>query len=127
MAGRTGTKVQGLTSVVRALQAMGLDVDDLKDAFSKIATEAAQVASSRAPRRSGRLAGDVRGNRAKSKAVVMAGRSSVQYAGPQNYGWPKRNITGQFFMQAADEVMQPKAIQMLEDEVNRKIREKRFQ
>lgn len=123
----TGFQVQGLTSVVRALQQMGLEVDDLKDAFSKIASEGAQAASSFAPRRSGRLAADIRGNRAKSKAVVAAGRASVPYAGPINYGWSARRIAPSGFMQKADQVMQPKALQMLEDEVNRKIREKRFQ
>lgn len=100
---------------------MGVEVDDLKSAFSSIATEAAQIAASHAPKRSGRLAGDIRGNRAKSKAVVTAGRASVPYAGPINYGWSARNIRPALFMQAADEEMQPKAIQRLEEEINRQI------
>lgn len=124
MTNRAGFRVEGLTQVVRALQQMGVDVDDLKDAFSKIADEAAQVASSFAPRKSGRLAGDIRGNRAKSKAVVIAGRASVPYAGPINYGWPKRGIAPAHFMQRADQAMQPRALQTLEDEINRKIRER---
>jgi hypothetical protein len=122
-----GFKVEGLSSVVRALQRMGLDVDDLKDAFSQIASEGARVASGFAPVRTGRLAADVRGNRAKSKAVVIAGRASVPYAGPINYGWAARNIAPSGFLQKADVVMQPRAIQMLEEETNKKIREKRFQ
>ena len=123
---RSGFRVQGLTSVVRALQQMGLDVDDLKDAFSKIAAEGAREAASFAPRRTGRLAGDVRGNRAKSKAVVTAGRASVPYAGPINYGWRARGIAPSLFMQKADQRMQPRALQLLEDEINRKIKEKEF-
>lgn len=124
MAREVGFKVEGLSAVVRNLQALGLEVDDLKDAFSTIAAEGAGAAARFAPKRSGRLAGDIRGNRAKSKAVVTAGRKSVPYAGPINYGWPARNITGAGFMQAADEEMQPKALQMLEDEINRQIRKK---
>lgn len=124
MVNRVGFKVQGLTQVVRALQEMGLDVDDLKDAFSKIAADAAQTAASFAPRKSGRLAADIRGNRAKSKAVVTAGRTSVPYAGPINYGWPKRGIEPAGFMQKADQAMQPRALQTLEDEINQKIRER---
>lgn len=119
-----GFRVQGLSQVVRALQGMGVEVDDLKAAFSSIASEAAQVAAAHAPRRSGRLAGDIRGNRAKSKAVVAAGRSSVPYAGPINYGWTARNIRPAGFMQKADEVMQPVAIQRLENEINRQIQRK---
>lgn len=124
MVNRVGTKVEGLTSVVRALSELGLEVDDLKDAFSEIAKQGAETASRYAPRKSGRLAADVRGNRAKSKAVVTAGRASVPYAGPINYGWPGRHINPSLFMQRADEEMQPKVIPMLEDEINRKIREK---
>lgn len=126
MVNRTGTKVEGLNQVVRALQQMGVEVEDLKAAFAKIADKAAQVAADAAPRKSGRLAADIRGNRAKSKAVVTAGRASVPYAGPINYGWPKRNIAPAGFMQTADEQMQPVALQMLEDEINTQIKEKNF-
>lgn len=124
MSERAGFRVEGLTSVVRGLQTLGADVEDLKDAFSSIAEEGVQRAANHAPKKSGRLAGDIRGNRAKSKAVVAAGRSSVPYAGPINYGWPARGITGSGFMQKADEEMQPIAIQRLEDEINSKIRER---
>lgn len=124
MARSTGFRVEGLTQVVRALQGLGLEVDDLKAAFSKIADEGARVASGFVRSRTGRLAGDVRGNRAKSKAVVTAGRASVPYAGPINYGWPARNIAPQAFMQKADEQMQPKALRLLEDEINSQIRRK---
>lgn len=124
--GRAGFRVEGLSAVVRGLQQMGVDVEDLKDAFAKIADEAAQHAAASAPRASGRLASDIRGNRAKSKAVVTAGRSSVPYAGPINYGWPSRGIEPAGFMQRADEAMQTRAIHLLEDEINNRIKEKSF-
>lgn len=117
-----GVRVTGLSSVVRGLQAMGLEVDDLKDAFAKIADEGAQKAAGYAPKRTGRLAADIRGNRAKSKAVVTAGRSSVPYAGVINYGWRRRNIAASGFLQRADEAMQPVALRRLEDEINQAIR-----
>lgn len=121
MARTTGFKVVGLNAVVRDLAALGLEVEDLKNAFSTIAAEGAQVAAGFAPKRTGRLAGDIRGNRAKSKAVVTAGRVSVPYAGPINYGWPARNIAANGFMQRTDAVMQPVAIERLEQEINRQI------
>ena len=121
---RAGFHVEGLNQVVRDLQKMGVDVDDLKDAFAKIADEAAEAAASFAPRKSGRLAGDIRGNRAKSKAVVTAGRASVPYAGPINYGWPSRNIAPAGFMQRADQAMQARAVGLLEDEINQKIQQR---
>jgi hypothetical protein len=126
MVNRAGYKVEGLSQVVRALQQMGLEVEDLKDAFSKIADQGARYAAAAAPRKSGRLAGDIRGNRAKSKAVVTAGRSSVPYAGPINYGWPSRGIEPALFMQRADQQLQPEALRLLEEDVNKRIREKNF-
>lgn len=122
MAGRTGFKVTGLNQVVQALLAIGVEVDDLKDAFSSIAAEGARIAAGYAPVRSGRLAGDIRGNRAKSKAVVTAGRVSVPYAGPINYGWASRGIEPSGFMQKADKELGPKALRRLEDEINAAIK-----
>lgn len=119
-----GVRVEGLNQLTRNLLTLGLEIDDLKEAFGGIAAEAAQVAAGFAPKRTGRLAASVRGNRAKNKAVVMAGRASVVYAGPINYGWPARKIAASSFMQKADEVMAPKALQALEDAIDNKIKSK---
>jgi hypothetical protein len=124
MVDRVGFKVEGLSQVVRDLQAVGVDLDDLKDAFAGIASEGARTAAGFTPVRSGRLAGSTRGNRAKNKAVITQGRSSVPYAGPINYGWPRRHIVGTLQMQRADERMQPVAIQRLEADINQSIRKR---
>ncbi len=117
-----GVQVRGLPKVVRGLQAIGLEVEDLKDAFGTSASEAAAVIADEAPKRTGRLASDVRGNRAKGKAVVRAGRASVPYAGPINYGWPARNIAPDLFMQRGEEKYTPTAVRRLEEEINAAIR-----
>lgn len=114
-------EVYGLKAVTRDLMLLGLDVGDLKDAFSKVAREGAQKAAGFAPKLTGTLAGDVRGNRAKNKAVVIAGRVSVPYAGPINYGWAARNIQGAFFMQKASDAMEPVALTVLEVEIDKAI------
>lgn len=115
-------KVEGLNKTLRALQAVGVQVDDLKDTMAEIAAEGARLASSFAPKRTGRLAGTVRGNRAKSRAVVAAGRARVPYAGPINYGWPNRGIKAAYFMQKADAELAPKAVVMLEKGIDAAIR-----
>lgn len=107
-------RVEGLNKVIKSLQALGVDVEDLKDGFAEIAAKGAEYAARLAPRRSGALAATVRGNRAKNKAVVTAGRAKVKYAGPINYGWPARNIRGSEFMQRADKQLEPEAVEMLE-------------
>ena len=121
MARSVGFHVEGLSAVVRHLREIGFEVEDLKDAFSSIADEGARQASRFAPRLTGRLAGDIRGNRAKSKAVVTAGRASVPWAAPINYGWAKHNISPAGFMQKADQAMQPYALRRLEQELNQQI------
>lgn len=116
-----GVRVEGLNKAVRALVHLGADVEDLKDGFAAIATKGAEIASNLAPKRSGKLAGTVRGNRAKNKAVVTAGRAKVKYAGPINYGWSRRGIRANRFMQRADEQLQPQAVEMLETSLRKAI------
>lgn len=110
----TGVRVQGLNETVRALQRAGVEIADLKDAMGAVAAAGARLASSFAPKRSGRLAGTVRGNRAKAKAVVIAGRARVPYAGAINYGWRARGIAPARFMQRADTALAADAVALLE-------------
>ena len=121
---RGGVRVEGLSKTVRALQGLGLEVDDLKAAFSTIATEAADAITDKVPRRTGRLAASIRGNKAKSKAVVRAGRAAVPYAGAINYGWPKRGIAPSLYMQRGEQEYTPKAVNRLEEEIESAIRRK---
>lgn len=120
-----GVRVEGLNKKIRDLQALGVEVDDLKDAFSTIATEAAEAVASYAPvGETGALAASIRGNRAKSKAVVRAGKAAVPYAGPINYGWPSRGIEAAEYMQKGDQEMQPVAVRRLEEEIEQQIRKR---
>lgn len=119
---RGSIEVEGLAKLTRDLQATGVDLDDIKDAFGAIAAKGAALAASFAPEASGALKADIRGNRAKNKAIVIAGRARLRYAGPINYGWPARNIEPARFMQKADEQLAPEAVQMLEESIDRLIR-----
>lgn len=118
-------QIEGLNEKIRALQELGVELDDIKDVFAEIAKEGAQVASSFAPvGETGNLQSTIRGNRAKNKAVITAGRARVPYAGAINYGWPARNIAPALFLQRADEEMEGRAQQMLEDGIARLIEER---
>ena len=121
---RGGYYVEGLRETVRDLERFGAEVSDLKDVMGSIADLAATSAAAHAPMRSGRLRASIRGNRAKARAVVAAGRSAVPYAGAINYGWPKRSIAPAGFMQAADQEVSPQAVRLLEDGITRLIRSK---
>jgi len=118
-------RVTGLPQLMRDLQALGLDIDDLKTAMAKLAAMGAASAAGHAPKRSGALAGSIRGNRAKSKAVVIAGRGATsEYAGVINYGSPGRGIAAQHFMQAADRDIAPRIVPTLTADIDRLIRQK---
>jgi len=109
--------VEGMRETIRDLIKAGVDVEDVKDALAEVAKVGAYVAQNLAPRRSGALATTVRGNRAKGKAVVTAGRARVRYAGVVNYGWPKRNIRPARFLQKTDTVMETRAPEIFEKEI----------
>lgn len=115
-------KIDGLNKTLTALQRVGVDVSDLKDAMGEIAAEGARLAAGFAPVRSGRLRNTIRGNKAKAKAIVIAGRARTPYAGAINYGWPKRGIRPALFLQRADAALAPRAVAMLERGLDQAIR-----
>lgn len=117
-----GIRVVGLRETLRDLAKLGVDVDDFKDTFGSIASTGAALAAGFVRSKSGRLAGSLRGNRAKNRSVVTAGRSSIPYAGVQNYGWPARGIEAQEFMQKADEQLTPKLPGLLDTELSNMIK-----
>jgi hypothetical protein len=117
-------RVEGLNRAVRDLQRAGLEVGDLKDAFGKIARLGASVATGFAPRRTGRLAGNIRPNKARNSARIVAGGARVPYAGVINYGWPARGIAASGFMQRADESIGDEAPDLLIRNINRIIEQR---
>lgn len=94
-----GVEVVGARKLRSTMKRAGQDLSDLKAVHSKVAAFVADKAAARAPRRTGRLAGTVRGNRAAASSRVMAGRQSVPYAKVIHWGWPARNISAQPWIQ----------------------------
>lgn len=100
-------RVDGLRKLRRELREFAGNCDDLKAANAAAAQIVATAAAAGAPRRSGRLAASVRGNRAVSRAQVRAGGAALPYAGPIHYGWPAHNITAQPFVTDAAQRTEP--------------------
>lgn len=113
-------KVVGLAALQGHLVQLGAEIDAL-DVMKDLAEQGARLASSFAPRRSGRLAASVRGGRARNSATVRAGSVAVPYAGVINYGWRKRNIQPAYFMERASGVLRPRIPTRLEIAINRLI------
>lgn len=91
-------RVTGLRKTVRALEAAGVDAQDMKDLMHSLGVIVVGAATPNAPTLSGALRGTLRAGRGKTKAVVRAGGARVPYAGVQHYGWPARGITGTHFL-----------------------------
>jgi len=113
-----GIRVQGIREVERALLDLGVDLADLKRVYGNIATEAANLAASFAPKRTGALARSIRGSKARNYARVTIGNlRQVPYAGAINWGWPAHNIAGAHFVERTDEVMKPRSLGLLQREL----------
>ena len=83
--------VVGQKRFVQTMRKAGADMKELKEVNRQAANIALPAVRSLAPRgKTGRLAGSIR-----------AGRKTVPYAGPINYGWPARNIRPRTFVNDA--------------------------
>lgn len=138
MATGSDVRVEGLSRAVRDLARLGVDLEDLRGAFSRIAVEAVPTYQRFTPRRSGRLRGDFRAARTANRAVLYVGRASVPYAKAINYGWGsgatgyrhgKRanpNLRGSYpganFVAKGDAVETPRAWAAIEADIDRLIR-----
>lgn len=115
-------RADGVSELQADLHTIMAALQDIK-AVQDIAAEAANLAQSFAPKRTGKLAASIRPNKAKNKAIVRAGGTRVPYAAPINYGWRKRNIEPALFMQRADQAMKTRAPQLLQQAIDKLIQE----
>lgn len=87
-------------------------LDDLpnRDAAQLVA----DAARARAPRRSGRLAGTIRATATGSGGTVSAG-GGIQYAGVQEYGWPRWHIRPRYYLTGGADAAEPRVIDLYTD------------
>lgn len=99
---QSGVKVQGLRTITKALQNIGVPNKEITDAAKRSANRVVNEAKTLAPVRSGALRDSIRiAARATGRVSISAGKASVPYANPIHWGWFKRNIKPQpFFIKA---------------------------
>ena len=141
MATGSDVRVEGLSRAVRDLARLGVDLEDMRAAFTRIAADAVPTYQRYTPRRSGRLRGDYRTGRTANRAVLYVGRASVPYAAAINYGWGssasswqhgRRSVAragrlrgtfaGANFVAKGDAAQTPRALAAIEADINRLIR-----
>jgi hypothetical protein len=94
----TRVEVHGAVELRRALRHMDADLKDLTKINKSVAETVAEAARDRAPRRSGKLAKNVRAGANQRAGYVLAGGKRVPYAGPIHFGWHARHIVPQPFI-----------------------------
>ncbi len=102
MAEPAGVKVKGYKQAIKALQAIGVPVAEIKAAGSSAGELVANEARGLVPVKTGALRNSIRVSKALTKVTVSAGNNTrVPYANPIHWGWFKRNIKPQaFFIKA---------------------------
>ena len=94
--------VVGQKRFVQTLRKAGEDLKELKEVTRRAADTATPEAVARAPRgKTGKLAGSIRVGATQKAGIIRAGRKTVLYAGPINYGWPARHIKPRTFVNDA--------------------------
>lgn len=105
MTAQPAVRVEGLSKVIRQIKSIEPAlVDDLKAENRVLADDVTDTARRLVPRRSGRLASNIRPGATARTGIVRAGGRGVPYAGPIHFGWARRNIQPDpFLYDALDE------------------------
>jgi hypothetical protein len=112
----TVVEVRGLSRFRSTLKKAGVDMADMKAANTKAAQIVAREGQTRAPRRSGKLAGSLRPARQVARARVY---SSLVYAAVIHWGWPDHHIKAQEFLVEAAVDTQPEWLREYERDLQR--------
>lgn len=90
--------ITGLNEIKSSLEKLSKGLESNIDLNKELSTTLSQKASAMAPRLTGALASSVQGNPSADKAQIVAGSSSVPYAGVQEYGWEAKGIKAQPYL-----------------------------
>lgn len=110
-------QVQGLNETVRSLKRLGIEVSDLKDAFTRIGAQATAKVRSATPTASGALQKTVKQSKRQNSVYIYAG-SKRAYYGPFIH-WGTKHITANPWMTRVAQAEAPAAVQELERELDR--------
>ena len=86
MPNEKGIQVVGLNKVVRNLTKLGIDSEDLKDAFEKIGAHGVREAKQAAPIKTSARKDSIRASRRKNSSYIRMGGRSTYYARFVEYG-----------------------------------------
>jgi len=121
MSGPSGARVTGLRQTTRALERLGVETAELKDAMQHIGNKAVDDAKALAPvGKTSALVNSIRAGRAKAKATVRAGSKKTYYASFQE--WGTKQITAKEFVTKAVTGNRDYAVQEIQSQLSKIIR-----
>lgn len=90
---KAAVEVEGLKELQKLVRKLPDDVrDEMKGIHKDAASTVLPTAQARVPRQSGALASTLRISATRRTGALLAGSSSVPYAGVIHYGWPNRRV-----------------------------------
>jgi len=114
-----GVQVDGLRKVVREIEKLGVEVQDLKAVFTRIGARALGTANAGTPVRTGALKASNKQSKRKNSVYLYSGNAKANYAIYPHYGTIKQ--PAQLYLQAAVKKDGPWAVQELDREMKRLI------
>lgn len=116
---KNGVEITGLRKVIRQIEKLGVESEDLKGAFQRIGTRALNTANAGTPVASGALKASNRQSKRKNSVYLYSGKKKTFYARFVHYGtiyMPERQ-----YLYKAVERDGPWAVAQLENEMDRLI------
>lgn len=83
---KNGVRVEGLRKVIRSVEKLGVDVEDLRGVFTRIGARAISTANAGTPVSSGALKGTNKQSKRKNSVYLYSGSKKAYYARFVHYG-----------------------------------------
>ena len=112
---KNGVRVDGLRKVIRSVEKLGVEVEDLKAVFTRIGARALSTANAGTPAASGALKASNKQSKRKNSVYLYSGNRKANYAIYPHYGTVSQPATN--YLSNVVQKDGPWAVQQLDKEL----------
>ena len=112
---KNGVRVEGLRKVIRSVEKLGVDVEDLRSVFTRIGARALSTANAGTPVRTGALKATNKASKRKNSVYLYSGTKRVNYAIYPHYGTVHQPAT--YYLSNVVQKDGPWAVEQLDKEL----------
>lgn len=116
---QNGVRVEGLRKVIRSVEKLGVEAEDLRAVFTRIGARALSTANAGTPVRSGALKGTNKQSKRKNSVYLYSGNKRAYYARFVHYGTV--NMPARPYLSDVVKKDGPWAVQQLDAELTKLI------